>query len=364
MDRCTECDDCAEVCTVCRVVDGDVYSPRSKIQLISKLEEGKILEEEELDSLYLCMMCGQCDEACPEDIPLSDVIKYNRGLVAVRGEEPEKTKHIINNIIEEKNPGGYDNTERQEWVSSELEFSEDSKIGYMAGCWISFKYPEIARDTVRILNEGDIQPQLIDEEKCCGLFVTDSGHMAELELYAKDYTEEIESQGIETLIVSCPACYGQMNDMYPRLYRDPEFDVKMSMEIYQDLINKDKLNFEKEIEGEEEAEDVVSLKHGCPITHMSDLPHDLIEETGIESKDLFGQETVCCGAPAGVKPNYPDIADEMGDLAVDKAAEQTGSMVTLCPFCQYHYDGLDSIEEKDINMTDISSLLAEKINKK
>ncbi len=350
--RCTECGDCAEACSICRVVEDEVYSPRSKIQLVEKLEDGMFLKEEELDSLYLCTMCGLCDDVCPEEIPISDVIKYERGLVAVRGEEPEKTPHIINNILESKNPGGHDNSERKDWVTDDLSFSEDSKYGYMAGCWVSFKYPEIARDTIRILNKGGVHPQLIDEEKCCGLFVTDSGHTAELEMYAEEYTREIEEQGIETLIVSCPACYGQMTSMYPKLYREPEFDVKMSMEIYKELIEDDKLDLG-------EAEGLVSVKDGCPILGMKELPRELLGQAGYQAEDLFEDDVVCCGAPAGVKPNYPEIAEKVGRLATDRALEKNQDMATVCPFCLYHYEGLD-LDEKP-GMNDITTLLAKNI---
>ncbi|OUJ18110.1 Fe-S oxidoreductase subunit, GlpC family [Methanonatronarchaeum thermophilum] len=352
VSRCTDCGNCADVCSICRVVDDSVYSPRSKIELVGKLEDGLFLEEEELDSLYLCTMCGLCDDVCPEDIPLSDVIKYERGLVAVRGEEPEKTPHIIDNILEAKNPGGFDNSKRMDWVSDDLEFSDDGEIGYMAGCWISFKYPEIAQQTVKVLNKAGIKPQLIEDEKCCGLFVTDNGHTAELELYAKDYTMEIENQGIQTLVVSCPACYGQMNDMYPRLYREPEFEVKLSMEVYKDLIEEGKLELE-ETEGE------LSIKDGCPVSHLFNIPREIVDEMGYSVKELFEDETICCGAPAGVKPNYPEISEKIGKLAIDKAKETRDGMVTYCPFCQYHYEGIE--ESKDIQMQDLTTLLHKKL---
>ncbi|WGI17716.1 (Fe-S)-binding protein [Methanonatronarchaeum sp. AMET-Sl] len=355
VSKCTECGKCSEVCSICRVVDDPVYSPRSKIEFVSKLEDGEILEQEEIDSIYLCTMCGLCDDVCPEDIPLSDVIKYERGLIAVRGEEPGKTPHIIDNILEDKNPGGFDNSKRQDWVTDDLEFSEDSDVGYMAGCWISFKYPEIAQQTIRILNKADIEPQLIDEEKCCGLFVTDNGHMAELELYAKEYTEEIEEQGIETLVVSCPACYGQMNKMYPLLYREPEFDIKMSMQLYSELLEEGKL----ELEG---GEGEISVKDGCPITDMSELPRNMLTEAGYSLNELFDGETVCCGAPAGVKPNYPEISNKIGQLTIDQAREISDELVTVCPFCLYHYEGLE--ESQKIDMKDLSVLLGEKIKKR
>lgn len=354
VSKCIECSACSNACIFFKVSNNKINDPRYKIQLIEKLEKGRDIEDKELDALYLCTMCGACNEVCPENIPISDIIKYGRGLISERGHEPEKTSLIVNNIIEEKNPMGLENLERQNWVTDDLEISDESNIGYMAGCWISFKYPDIAENTIKILNKGGIRPQLIEDEKCCGLFVTDNGHIDKLKKYVKNYIHQIEEMGIHTLVLSCPACYGQMKKIYPKIYREPKFEVIMSMEIYQELINQDKLQLSK-------GKGKVTLKDACPLKNMHGLPREIIGKTGLEVKEMFHDESICCGAPAGVKPNYPEISNDIGRMVLDKSNEISNEMITLCPYCLHHYKELIKEDKIDLKISDITNKLIQQI---
>ncbi|OKY78540.1 MAG: Fe-S oxidoreductase subunit, GlpC family [Candidatus Methanohalarchaeum thermophilum] len=336
LEKCTECGKCKEICPITRVREEPVYSPRSKSQLLKKLKNNEKLTEKEYDSIYLCTRCGICDDYCPEDIPISDIIQKEREIIAKKGEEPKKTSHIVNNIFEKYNPGGYEVSERKNWVNEELEFSDNSKIGYMAGCWISYKHPEIAQNTIKILNKAGIKPQLIDQEKCCGLFVTDNGHVDEFEEYAKNYMGEIKSQGIEKLIVSCPSCYSQMKHEYAKQYEEPEFEVKLSVDFFNKLLKEERLTLKNDDLN-------LSIKDGCHGKDASEAPREILEETNNGSKEL-SEEIICCGAPAGVKPLYPDISDDIGMLSIEKADQVSDEMITYCPFCLYHFE--DVVERK------------------
>jgi len=352
VDSCIDCGKCGEVCPISMVSDNPIYTPDSKIKLLSKIAGGEELEKDEFDTIYLCTRCGVCDDVCPEDIPISDIIQHERELLAKQGREPERTKHIVSNILEKKNPGGFDNSKRMDWITEDLKLSKDSDIGYMAGCWVAFKHPEIAQATIRVLNSCGIEPRIMEEEQCCGLFVIDNGHLDEAREHAKNYVDYIESLGIKQLIVSCPACYGVLKFQYPKLYRNTKFEVLASIEVFKKLIEEGKLK-PKQIDG------MATLKDACPLRHMYDVPRSILASMGVEMKEMFNKQTICCGAPAGVKPNYPEIADAIGMLHLQKASEMSSLMVTYCPFCQYHLEGVSQKSDVKVPMKDIAVLLEE-----
>ncbi|MHC1592466.1 MAG: (Fe-S)-binding protein [Methermicoccaceae archaeon] len=354
VDSCIDCGKCGETCPICMVSDNPIYTPDNKIKLVAKIASGEELEKDEFDSVYLCMQCGACNDVCPVDIPISKIIRHERELIAKQGKEPEKTKRIVNNVLEKKNTSGIDNSKRSEWVTDDLRFSKKSDIGYMAGCWVAFKHPEIAQSTIRVLNSCGIEPMLLEEERCCGLFVIDNGHLDEAREYAIDYVNYIESLGIKKLLLSCPACYGVLKFYYAELYREPKFEVVATIELFKQLINEGKLKLKQ-------AGGTVSVKDGCPLRHMYDVPREILASMGMEIAEICNKETLCCGAPAGVKPNYPDIADDIGMLSLQKAKEISELMVTYCPFCQYHLEGVSEKRGVDEPMKDIASLLDENL---
>lgn len=348
--KCSECGRCEEICPITRVRDDSKYSPMSKINLLPKLSENKELSEKEYDNIYLCTRCGICDDYCPENIPISDIIQKEREIIAERGEEPEKTSHIIKNIFESHNPGGYEDSKRKNWVTDELEFSDNSKIGYMAGCWISYEHPEIAQNTIKILNKAGVKPQLIENEKCCGLFVTDNGHIDDFKEYAINYINEIESQGIETLIVSCPACLHQIKHEYPEKYKKQSFEVKLSIEYFEKLIQEKKLKLRNK-------KSDLSIKDGCHAKEVINAPKNILNKINGETHEL-SDEIICCGAPAGVKPLYPKISDEIGLLSVEKAEETSEKMITYCPFCLLHFEDItERKKEKPKAIEDLTNYL-------
>jgi len=111
------------------------------------------------------------------DIPITDIIQYERQLLAEQEREPAKTTGISKNIIERNSPGGMDPSTRFDWVTDDLEIAEKPDIAYMTGCWIAHSQPDIARSTIRLLNHVGSKPMLLKDEKCCGLFLIDNGHL-------------------------------------------------------------------------------------------------------------------------------------------------------------------------------------------
>ncbi|WP_292485181.1 (Fe-S)-binding protein [Methanohalobium sp.] len=307
----------------------------------------------EFDNIYLSTRCGACDDVCPVNIPIKDIIQYERHLLAEQDKEPEKTKGIVNNILVHNNPGGKDNSKRFDWITDDLKLSDDSEIVYMAGCWISYAQPEIARSTIRVLNSAGIEPRILNDDKCCRIFLVDNGHFDEMKTHAKNFVDYIESLGIKKLIVSYPGCYKTLNGSYPQLYRELSFEVVPSIELFDLLIKESKL----------QTNDLnlsVALKDSCHLKNNIDTPRNILNNMGVKVIEIFDRDVVCCGAPAGLKPNFPETSSNIAGLSLRKSNDVSDLMVAYCPFCIYH---MNSANNYNLQIKDISQLLEDSIQK-
>ncbi len=358
LSLCSECGNCTDACVFSVMGDNELYSPHHKIAQLEKIAKNEALTKDEYDTVYLCSRCGVCNDVCSEGIDLMGIIQYERGLLAKQGREPEKTTHISHNIMTSYNPKGVENDNRNDlWITDDLRLSPNGKTAYMAGCWVALKNVEIARDTVRILNACGIEPRAIEGERCCGLFLVDNGHIDEMKAYAKSYTDYLESLGIEKIITSCPACYHIMGKAYASLYRKPSYEVVHVLEVFKQLYDEGKITFKK-------GSGSVSLKDACPMKEMFDIPRALLKSAGKDVQEIKGETVFCCGAPAGAKPNYPELSEKIGKVSLERSSN-TDTLVTYCAFCKHHFDGIkDKHDIPSPVVKDISSVIWECMERK
>lgn len=354
ISSCTQCGECQNACPVSRVTGDGRFTPQGKIASLEKIIAGIPLTQDQIDNIYLSTRCGACDDACPMGIPITRIIQYERELLAQQGKEPAKTTAISKNILVRNSPGSMDPKTRFDWVTDDLKIAESSEIAYMAGCWVAHSQPDIARATIRLLNHGGIVPMLIKDEKCCGLFLIDNGHMEEAAQHAKRFSEHIESLGIKQVVASCPGCYLVLKHEYPKLFRELGFSVEHSLNIFRNMIQDGRIRPGK-------LSHTVSVRDACPMWKTRDVSRDILLSTGVEIKELFDGQQTCCGGPAGLKPNFPDIAADIAMLSVRDYKERADLLVSYCPFCMHHIKGVCNSKNEDLNMKDIAVLLAESV---
>ncbi|WP_367343728.1 (Fe-S)-binding protein [Methanomethylovorans sp.] len=354
ISSCIDCKKCWHVCPVNIVTEGNRFTPQGKIRSLAKIIAGEELTQDEMDNIYLSTRCGACDDVCPVSIPIIDIIQYERELLAQQGKEPAKTTAISRNIIERNSPGGMDPAARFDWVTDDLEIAESSDIAYMTGCWIAYSQPDISRSTIRLLNHAGIKPMLLKEEKCCGLFLIDNGHLEEAAKHAKKFVNYIESLGVKKVIASCPGCYLVIGQEYPKLYRELNFEVELSLNVFKDLINDGTLRPTK-------LDYTVAVRDACPLRKSKNVPRDILLSMDVTIKELFDGKHICCGGPAGLKPNFPDIAAEIAMLSVNDHKKNADMLISYCPFCMHHIGGVCTSKGEELNMKDVSMLLAESI---
>ncbi len=77
------CGFCEPVCPTLPLGPHRGYGPRGRLAIAAMVAEGHA-SSEALESLYTCLLCGACNEACPAGIDIVAAIREARAVAAQR----------------------------------------------------------------------------------------------------------------------------------------------------------------------------------------------------------------------------------------------------------------------------------------
>jgi Fe-S oxidoreductase len=98
LELCSSCGLCKQNCPTFRLLLNESYSPRGRSIL---LKEGVIDQ-----IFYACALCKSCEKNCPSGIEIPKMIRKAREKLVEKGDVPEETRKMIENIREYGNPFG------------------------------------------------------------------------------------------------------------------------------------------------------------------------------------------------------------------------------------------------------------------
>ena len=370
----------AEVCPIYSRYKFESYSGQGLINVAEELMNGKLAYDDEMiEYIYTCLTCGACDINCKSvrDMEVLDTILALRAKCVEDGQGPLPVhKQTAENIRKSNNVFGLPHNRRFDWLPDGAGLSEKSDTVYFAGCSASYKYPEIAGNTVNILNAAGIEFSILKpDEFCCGALLWRTGQMADAVQLVEKNIETFKKRGIKKLIVSCGECYGTFRGLYPRV-KPPEFQVLHISQVIQDALEAGNLPINKKLNMRVTYHDPCLLGrlselytpwegeikafgyHDPPKTWRRgthgeyDAPRKVIMSLpGIEMVEMVRNEEngFCCGGGGGVPAAMPEFALWTGLERLGEA-EATGAeaIVSCCPWCQSSFT--DAIERNKSGM--------------
>ncbi len=372
----------AMVCPSLKKYHFDAYSAQGRFDLARALLEGEVeLSEKALEVIYSCTLCGACDVTCKftRDMEPLEVLHELRKYCVEQGKGP-LPGHMpaVNSIRRNKNPWLQPAARRGHWARKmqvkDLN-TEKADVLYFAGCTYSYNanLQDVARSTLRILQDAGVDVGILGKnENCCASPVVKVGMEAMFKEHAAKNIEQFNSLGVKTVITSCAGCYGVFKSQYPAIAA-MNFEVKHSVEYFDELIRDGKLQFSKEVPlkvtwhdpchagrgGEpQDLWEGTRIKWGLSdpprkrnfgAKGVYDAPRNILKAIpGIELLEMerIREFSWCCGAGGGVKSAYPKFAVETARERVQEAKE-TGAqaIVTSCPWCESNL--LDGIHADD-----------------
>jgi Fe-S oxidoreductase len=406
MESCNSCGQCrfilgpkmkgwkhAEVCPIYSRYLYESYSGQGLINIAQELLEGTLGYEDGLtEHIYSCTTCGACDVNCKSirDMEVMDTILALRAKCVEDGQGPMPEHKKYASLVEKHhNIYGKAHAKRFDWLPEDMKLFEKADVAYFVGCTTSYLYPDIARDTVKILQAGGMDFTVMHaEEYCCGAPLWRTGQVAEARKLVEHNLNVLKKQGIKTLVTSCAECYGTFKGLYPRI---AEFDFKVLhiTEVMQKMLHEGKLKLDKKLKMK------VTYHDPCLLGRLSELYvpwHGEIQAFGYHNppkqfrrgtngvyeaprevlKAIPGMELVemtrnaenafCCGGGGGVPAAFPDFAmwtaSERLDEAMSTGAE---AIVSCCPFCESSFEKAIANRKGTIRYHDLTGLVARAI---
>lgn len=383
----------ATACPAIDLYNFHPYSGGGKIILALALEMGRIKPSVELrDIVYKCTECGNCAITCKflnTLEPLEIIMRLREKLVEVGyGPMPKQIAYTdaVKNV---NNPYNELHENRMDWLPDDIKIDANAKLLYYIGCTSSYRRKEMAIAAARIMNAAGVAFSILqDEEYCCGSPILRTGEIHTFQELLNKNIDIIESKGIETVVFSCAGCYDTFKVDYS-LYRDYNFKVYHTVEFFNELIEAGKLKLTKEIPLRATYHDPCHLGRNAeryeqwegdevqlmPLISINippkpkrtgkggiyDPPRNILKKIpGLKLVEMerIREYAYCCGAGAGVKSAFPEMALNTAKIRIEEA-EDTGSdvLVSACPFCSTNLqDGISESGSK-LKYYDISELL-------
>lgn len=383
----------ATICPSIDIFNFHAYSGGGRIIIALALEMGRVKPSQDLiDIVYKCTECGGCAVACKflnTLEPLEIIVKLREKLVSLGYGPMPKQQQYIESIKENNNPYNEPHEKRLNWLPNDIKIDPDAKVLYFVGCTSSYRRKEIAIATARVMNAANYPFKILSEnEYCCGSPILRTGDKKSFIDQVNKNIDNIEKEGIKTVVFSCAGCYDTFKVDYP-LEREYNFKVLHTTELFNNLIENSKLELNNQVLHTVTYHDPCHLGRNsepyekwdgeslqmmplvfinmpekpkrCGAYGIYNSPRNLLNKIpGLKFIEMerIKEYSYCCGAGGGVKSAFPEFALKTAKTRIEEA-EDTGAEIILsaCPFCSTNLK--DGIVEKgsDLNFYDISELL-------
>ncbi len=335
---CLECGKCSGTCPVSR--HNPAYSPRVMVEnALLGLEDDLVYARE----LFSCLTCYACSSKCPSDVDYPLFVQKTRALASTRGQHgacahsgalQALSRLMANPSVEQR---------RLEWLSDGTRTSAESDTLFFVGCAPYFEpvFGDIdveplkpAKGSLKLLNAAGIEPNLLENEKCCGHDLLWTGDVKGFKRLAEQNADAIKKAGVKKIVFSCAECYRTFKEDYPK-YVDMDCELQHISEVLAEKLDKGDLELK-------EVNQKVTYHDPCRLGRqlgVYEAPRDALKAIpGVEliEMDRNRDEAVCCGTSA-----FTNCDSYSKQIRVERLleAKSTGAdvLITSCPKCQIHF---------------------------
>ena len=341
--KCVQCGACRSFCPVFNVVGWESANTRGRMLIIKSLLEGRHPSEDVLPSLASCTTCGICAAKCPAGVNTPEVVEAARAQLVKCGITTKVQEKLRASVITSGNSFG-EAKDRTHWLSDteRSQLPEKSDYVYFVGCFDSYRYPEFAEKTFKVLQRFGVT--LLPDEQCCVSLLLRTGFGEDAEKVMKRNLEQIRKVGAHTIITSCAGCYTTLKNNYPE-----ELHVISLHEFLAEHLDELKLK---------KLDLTVTYHDPCHLgrhNKIYEAPRKVIQAicTLKEMKNIK-ENSRCCGGGGGVRIGYPDISLELARNRLEDVPEGVDYIITSCPLCVRNLRDAGG----DIEVIDIVELVA------
>jgi Fe-S oxidoreductase len=377
---CTECGRCQDACPAWNT--GKVLSPKLVIMGLRDqvfadgpklLRDVAGFEPDPLvpnavpeESVWDCVTCGACVEACPVSIEHVDhIVDLRRNLVMVESSFPAEAEPMLRDVERAGNPWGRAQTERADWAEQLgvriLEPGEPApEVLYWVGCAASFdeRARTAAESTAKVLKAAGVDFAILGpREACTGDPARRMGNEYLFQAQAEQNVETLNEAGVTKIVASCPHCFNTLGNEYGDF--GGNYEVMHHTELIAELVRDGRLKPRND-------ERTITYHDSCYLARHNDVrsdPRELVEAVGAPVEmERSGKRTFCCGAGGAhmwMEERGGRINEERAREAAETGAE---TLAVACPFCTVMLDDGVRARGDDMRVVDVSTLIAESLD--
>ncbi len=214
-------------------------------------------------------------------------------------------------------------------AANAIQGEKRGRVAILGGCAQAVLDPGINAASLRLLNRFGIEVVTPKGEGCCGSLVHHMGREEEALAQARRnvdvWTREIETGGLDAIIVTASGCGTTIKDYGYMLRLDPAYKDKaarvseLAKDVTEYLATLDLPEPDAPKALTVAYHSACSMQHGQKITRQ---PKDLLAKAGFTVKEPL-EGHLCCGSAGTYNIMQPEIATKLRDRKV-KNIEATG----------------------------------------
>lgn len=220
--KCLQCGTCSSICPYGYAMD---YPPHALIAALRADDWHGVLES---DTIWLCVSCFACANACPSKIPLTrGLLSTLKTEMLIGGSIPQELQAALGNSRRYGNALGESPRKRAEWakdftvpVPVMASHKEAVDVLWFVGDYGSYhpRVQLVSRAMAKVLNALDVKFGILGpEENSDGDTQAFAGEWGLFELLARKNIQAMRRYKFKEVITTDPHAYNAMKREYPRL---------------------------------------------------------------------------------------------------------------------------------------------------
>ena len=235
------------------------------------------------------------------------------------------------------------------------------KVQLFIPCFIDQLYPQVAFNTVKILEKAGCTVAYNTQQTCCGQPAFNAGFWGESKDVCTKFVQDFD--GADYIVSPSASCAGFIRNNYGKLFENNAFQSpakKVSSQIFElseflvQILNVTDLG--ASFNGKATFHDSCAGLRECNIKAE---PRALLSQVeGLELVEMNDNET-CCGFGGSFAVKYDTISVAMADQKIDNAiATEAEYIISTDMSCLMHIDGRINYNGQQIKVIHLADILA------